>query len=344
VIFYSLPRSFTMTVWLTRKLPTPTDAMNTYIRLTNHEYPSGLQVLSEDPDTSTWTLGLPHSFYLRMTLHEEASERQQREIRLRFILRAHLTTVRPPLTFKHGYWREGLSCALESKPWGVTAEAKWPSDTGMWDLGQMLLNLRRVRQTHASAIGIPMVPPRSLDDLRRAAGEAAEELVGARDFHFDAIRCEKLLAFLYWHPAKQLAAPERAVLVNNNIKAKNIFVSEQDGRVTGLRDWKNAILGDPAEDIAGIAISLGADMAVYMARMAQYHASICLRGLSLARCDTLIRVADRLYGYSSDSDDFNDDSNDLDSLRRQLTLAWVVTQVDPPVDLSIPSSIKTVDS
>ncbi|NEB81575.1 aminoglycoside phosphotransferase family protein, partial [Streptomyces sp. SID14478] len=45
-----------------------------------------------------------------------------------------------------------------------------------------------------------------------------------------------------------------------------------------------------------LAIAVGARAAVRSATLAGYGPRVCLRGLWLARCDTLVRLADRLYG------------------------------------------------
>ena len=64
-----------------------------------------------------------------------------------------------------------------------------------------------------------------------------------------------------------------------------------DGRVRGVLDWTDAVVGDPAEDIAGLALAVGSPAAVRAATLAGYGARPCLRGLWLARCDTVVRLA-----------------------------------------------------
>ncbi|MGW3320515.1 aminoglycoside phosphotransferase family protein, partial [Streptomyces fungicidicus] len=54
-----------------------------------------------------------------------------------------------------------------------------------------------------------------------------------------------------------------------------------------------------AEDIAGLALAVGAPAAVRAATLAGYGARPCLRGLWLARCDALTLLAEVLTGGST---------------------------------------------
>jgi hypothetical protein len=78
-------------------------------------------------------------------------------------------------------------------------------------------------------------------------------------------------------------------------------------------DWTEAALGDPAEDIAGLAVAVGSPAAVRAATLAGYGARPCLRGLWLARCDTVIHLTDHLEGRRGGSPTL---------LRTQLRRAW----------------------
>jgi hypothetical protein len=113
--------------------------------------------------------------------------------------------------------------------------------------------------------------------------------------------------------AAQLAAqPGTAVLVHQDLKGEHLVVGA-DGRVRGVLAWTGAVVGDPAEDIAGLALAVGSPAAVRAATLAGYGPRPCLRGLWLARCDAVVRLADRL----ADRDD-----RPLPLLRAQLRRAW----------------------
>ena len=113
--------------------------------------------------------------------------------------------------------------------------------------------------------------------------------------------------------AVQLAAqPGTAVLVHHALTGDHLVVSA-DGRVRGVLGWADTVLGDPAEDIAGLARALGSPAAVRAATLAGYGARPCLRGLWLARCDTVLNLAARLAGEREEP---------LTQLRAQLNHAW----------------------
>jgi aminoglycoside phosphotransferase (APT) family kinase protein len=136
----------------------------------------------------------------------------------------------------------------------------------------------------------------------------AAERLGAAD-EFDAARMTQLAPAA----AAQLAAqPGTAVLTHHDLRGEHLVVSA-DGRVRGILDWTGAVVGDPAEDIASLALAVGTPAAVRAATLAGYGPRPCLRGLWLARCDTVVRLAARLEGR---------DSTPLPLLRSRLRRAW----------------------
>lgn len=107
----------------------------------------------------------------------------------------------------------------------------------------------------AEALGLARTAPRSLDVLRREAARAAELLGG--DGEFEPARLAQLTA----QAAAQLAPQPGAVVIHNDLKGEHLTVTP-DGRVRGALDWSDAVIGDPAEDIAGLSIAVGARAAV----------------------------------------------------------------------------------
>ncbi|NDZ76867.1 phosphotransferase, partial [Streptomyces sp. SID10362] len=105
--------------------------------------------------------------------------------------------------------------------------------------------------------------------------------------------------------------PGAVVLVHHGLSGDHLVVSA-DGRVRGVLGWSEAVLGDPAEDIAGLALSVGSPAAVRAATLAGYGARPCLRGLWLARCDAVVRLARAL----------DDRPGALPLLRTRLRRAW----------------------
>jgi hypothetical protein len=171
--------------------------------------------------------------------------------------------------------------------------------------------MRVVPTFQAAAIGVPVSEPRSIGPLRRAAIRAAQNL---SIFFF--VDSHKRIETLNNHTEEELAAQPDKVIVHNNIKGNNILVLS-DGRVYGLLNWADATMGDPAEDIARLSISLGAIAAVKVAIMVRYPLAVSLRGLCLARCETLIR----LDGFQNNHEFFLH--------RLQFERAWQHTTLDP---------------
>ncbi|MFD8392748.1 phosphotransferase family protein [Streptomyces sp. NPDC059680] len=252
----------------------------------------------------TWWVGTRH--VLRLEPDREASVRRRRELRLRDLVRPHVP-VAVPTSVAHGDWAPGLAYTLDTKVPGGTADEHEVSAVGEADLAGLLTGLRAVPVRQAEALGAPRTAPRSLEALRRMAVHAAERLAAADEF--DAARLHQLTP----PGAAQLAAqPGTAVLTHRGLTGEHVVVSS-DGRVRGILDWTRAALGDPAEDIAGLAVAVGSPAAVRAATLAGYGARPCLRGLWLARCDTVIRLAAHLEGRAGGSPVL---------LRTQLRSAW----------------------
>ncbi|MEU3347725.1 aminoglycoside phosphotransferase family protein [Streptomyces sp. NPDC006700] len=263
-----------------------------------------IRPVAEGGEHSTWWVGARH--VLRLAPDREAAARQRRELRLRDVVRPHLP-VAVPASVAHGEWAPGLTYTLDIRITGGTAGEHDVSAVGEDDLAGLFTGLREVPARQAQALGVPRSAPRSLEALRRMAVRAAERL-GAAD-EFDPARMAQLTA----PAAAQLAAqPGTAVLVHHELTGEHLVVSA-DGRVRGVLDWTGAVVGDPAEDIAGAAVAVGSPAAVRAATLAGYSARPCLRGLWLARCDTVIRLAARLEGRGDAP---------LPLLRAQLRHAW----------------------
>lgn len=274
--------------------------------------PDELTVLpiTEGGDHASWWLGSRH--VLRFALSEDATERQRREVALREALRPHLT-VHVPASVTTATWDDGLGCTVDVRLAGTSAEHQSVSPAGERDLARMLADLRAVPQREVAGLGVPRQPPRPLEPLLGEAAAAAEQL--AADGAFDVT----LLARLVTVGPSQPAPPEEAAVVHHDLKGEHLRVNDA-GRVSGVLDWADAILGDPAEDIAGLAIAVGAPAAVRAGALAGYAPVTCVRALQLARCGTLVRLADRCYGADTESP--------LPLLRTQLARAWRATPLD----------------
>ncbi|MEU6574238.1 aminoglycoside phosphotransferase family protein [Streptomyces sp. NPDC046805] len=264
---------------------------------------------------STWWVGARH--VLRLAPDRDATLRQRRELRLRELVRPHVP-VAVPASVAHGEWAPGLSYTLDALVPGGTGAEHDVSALGEADLAGLLTGLREVPVRQAETLGVPRAAPRSLEALRRMAVPAAEHL-GAAD-EFDPARLQQLTPA----GAAQLAAQSgTAVLVHHDLKGEHVVVSA-DGRVRGVLGWSDAAVGDPAEDIAGLALAVGSGAAVRAATLAGYGPRPCLRGLWLARCDTVIRLTDCLDGR---------DAGPLPLLRSRLRRVWEAIMLERVTEL-----------
>ncbi|MEV5546251.1 aminoglycoside phosphotransferase family protein [Streptomyces sp. NPDC052309] len=246
--------------------------------------------VTEGPAPDTWWVGSRH--VLRLAPDQRAAARRRRELRLRDLVRPYLP-VAVPTSVAHGEWAPGLPYTLDTRVPGGSGEDHDVSAVGEADLAALLTGLREVPLRQAEALGVPRAAPRSLEALRKAAERAARRL--AADDEFDPARLTQLTAAA---TAQLGAQPGTAVLVHHGLTAEHLVVSA-DGRVRGVLGWADAVLGDPAEDIAGLALAVGSPAAVRAATLAGYGARPCLRGLWLARCETVVHLADGLAGRSA---------------------------------------------
>ncbi|MEU9399372.1 aminoglycoside phosphotransferase family protein [Streptomyces sp. NPDC048242] len=255
-------------------------------------------------DGYTWWVGARH--VLRLAPDREAAARLRREPRLRDLVRPRVP-VAVPAGVAHGDWVPGLACVLDARLSGGSGDEHEVSALGEADLAGLLSGLREVPPRQAETLGVPRTPPRSLEALRRIAVHTAERLAAADEF--DRTR---LQPFPPTAAARLAAQPGTAVLTHHGLTGARVLVGTE-GRVRAVLGWGGAAVGDPAEDIAGLAAAVGAPAAVRAATLAGYGARPCLRGLWLARCDTLVRLADRLDGRTSE---------DPTLLRARLRRAW----------------------
>ncbi|GAA2328497.1 aminoglycoside phosphotransferase family protein [Streptomyces kunmingensis] len=288
--------------------PTPEQpTAETVRRLLGTLLPDGggaeLRPVAEGGEHSTWWVGARH--VLRLAPDGEFTRRLRRELRLRDLVRSYVP-VAVPASVAAGEWAPGLAYTLDTRLPGESAEVRDVTAAGEEDLAGLLTGLHAVPPARAMPLGVPKVAPRPLDKLRREAAAAARGL--DTDDEFEAARLEQLTP----RAVAQLGPQGEAVLVHYDLKGEHLTV-ERDGRVRGVLDWTDAVVGDPAEDIAGLAIAVGARAAVRSATLAGYGPRVCLRGLWLARCDALVRLAARLQGV---------DAGPPGLLRVQLERAW----------------------
>ncbi|WP_435282123.1 aminoglycoside phosphotransferase family protein [Streptomyces koelreuteriae] len=266
-------------------------------------------------EPATWWVGSRH--VLRLAPDREATVRQRRELRLRDLVRPHLPMA-VPASVAHGEWAAGLTYTLDTKVPGGSGQEHDVSAVGEADLAALLTGLREVPVRQAETLGVPRAAPRSLEALRRAAVRAAELCADADEF--DAARLHQLTQAA----AAQLAAQSGSAVLTHHALTGGHLVVSADGRVRGVLGWGGAVVGDPAEDIAGLSLAVGSPAAVRAATLAGYGARPCLRGLWLARCDSVVHLAEALTGG---------DAGRLGASRTRLRHAWEPILLERVTDL-----------
>ncbi|WP_346085880.1 aminoglycoside phosphotransferase family protein, partial [Streptomyces thermocarboxydus] len=216
-------------------------------------------------DPTTWLVGT--RYVLHLAPDRATGARRRRELRLREVVRPHVP-VALPVCLAQGEWAPGLLCTLETRLVGGTAEENTVSAVGETDLAGLLTGLHQVPVRQAESLGVPRVPPRSLETLRRAAGEAVELLDKADEFEAARLR-------QFTQPATvQLAAQAgSAVLVHHALTGGDLVVGA-DGLLRGVLGWDSAVVGDPAEDIAGLARAVGAPAGVRAATLGGFGGQV----------------------------------------------------------------------
>ncbi|MDG9726649.1 aminoglycoside phosphotransferase family protein [Streptomyces sp. DH41] len=294
--------------------PTPTaDTVRRLVRSLLGESAEGdVRPVAAGAEPATWWVGARH--VLRLAPDRGAAVRQRRELRLRELLRPYVSVV-VPTSVAHGEWAPGLTYTLDAKVPGGSGEDHDVSALGEADLAALLAGLREVPVRQAETLGVPRAAPRPLEALRQAAERAARRLDEADEF--DAARPERLTRAA---SAQLGVQPGAAVLVHHGLAGEHLVVGA-DGRVRGVLGWTEAVLGDPAEDIAALALCVGAPAAVRAATLAGYGARPCLRGLWLARCDALVHLAEALDDRSAGPES-EPPPLPLPALRTRLRRAW----------------------
>src|SRR5690606_3608573 len=157
--------------------------------------------------------------------------------------------------------------------------------------------------------------------LRGTARAAAEHLAAADEF--DPVR----LGQLTQPAAVQLGNQPGPAMLSHHTPTGDHLAVRHDRPVRGVLRSGGAVVGGPAQDIAGRAVAVGAPAGVRAATLAGYGARPCMRGLWLARCDTVLHLAEALAGRGTDP---------MPLLRVRLRRAWEAILLERVTDLRGP--------
>jgi aminoglycoside phosphotransferase (APT) family kinase protein len=262
--------------------------------------------ITEGGDHHAWLVD--EDLVARFASDVAATARLRREVALRDLVRPRLATP-VPSSVATGSWARGLGFTLDRRLPGTSAEVAPIPPSVMVELAALLMGLGSVSIKAARRIGIPDQPARDLHILRRRALTAARHLRGAGELTATQLRR------IQDAEPPAAASPEHVVLVHGDLKGEHLLIDQ--GRVSGVLDWTDAELGDPATDVAGLAIAIGADAVEHVA--AGHDHPTRHRGVQLARWDAILRLEQRLSGH---------DVGPLPLLRRQLQRALRSTALD----------------
>ncbi|KAM3511873.1 hypothetical protein MY11210_004491 [Beauveria gryllotalpidicola] len=183
-----------------------------------------------------------------------------------------------------GLYRKLPGVSIEASPQSVNAATES-------DLAHMLLLFQKTPIQQARAAGLVDAEPLVLSELRQRARAAwqQQQRSSRNKGHLENLlpRGEDMDQALHISEADS-DAPHEPVFLHADLKGEHIFVDPDTGRLAGVIDWSDACVGDPAVDIHGLAISVGAAAAARIAAEAGYGCGVAARGVMMARCDSLI--------------------------------------------------------
>lgn len=241
---------------------------------------------------SWWITSGAGRYVLRWAPDTTTSGRLDREGRLRDVLRPHLD-VPVPRAVATGTWR-GTRWSLDERLPGVDLETAPVTERTLGELSRFLRELHAVPLDAVRAPGALDVLCPPLEALQQQARAAAGELGRPGDLPL---------------PGTDDDGP---VVLHADLKGEHLLVDGAGG-LTAVLDWSDAGTGDPALDVEGLVLAVGADAARVVARGAATPSATVERGVFLARCRSAVRWAAALRGEPVGPEPL---------LRRQFHRAW----------------------
>ncbi|OAQ99544.1 hypothetical protein LLEC1_04799 [Akanthomyces lecanii] len=187
----------------------------------------------------------------------------------------------------YGLYRKLTGVSVETSAQSVNAATEK-------DLAEMLHLLKRTPIDKTREIGVGDAERVGLADLRNQARSAWQRL--SDHGHLGDLACNVDIDQALHLSDVAATAVHEPVLLHADLKGEHIFVDPETGRLTGVIDWSDACVGDPAVDIRGLAISVGAAAAARIAWIAGYGGAVAARGAFAARCDSIICLDAILHG------------------------------------------------
>lgn len=293
--------------------------------------PVQAEQIYEGGDHQSWFID--DDFVMRFAPDEDGSIRLLREIEVRELIRASGSPPIPlPRSVATGRWgsNQHLSFTLDQRIHGTSMEVTSITVTTERDLVTLLRNMRTVPIIDAVLAGVPYQPDCNLNLLRQNANDAFLRLTSRAQLQETEEECRLILKSANIPNFSCASDTEDGkqvppTLIHADLKGEHILLDmHESGHIVGILDWTDTLIGDPATDISGLCISVGARMAVRIAKTAGYTLAVAARGVFLARCHTLMLLDDRLNGADDDSPE--------DLLRTQLKRAFEDAELNSPTD------------
>lgn len=263
----------------------------------------------------TWSVG--NDMILRLGLcgdddddPTEIRERQKREVAVReflngcYSLAGHTRVIPEGLALQAVEHHNVVSFCLDRKVDGISLETMSATPATVDGLVCLFKVLRSASFAEIQNLGLPRIPLPCPSSLKKHAYRAWKRLAdneqlsdALREYNFEKI-IEDSASFLTDSSWPLINTP---VLLHGDLKGEHILLNSLDGAVVGVLDWEDAGYGHVAIDINGLAISVGASYAADIGRRAGYDRAVVLAGVFLARCETALRLDDRLHGDDKDS-------------------------------------------
>ena len=129
------------------------------------------------------------------------------------------------------------------------AQSRFPFAAAAEALGRFLSALHAFPPAHAQRLGVPDQEIDEVFDESRA--EALDDFHLVRELAPDA-PLDQWHDYLSTGPERDSGRPSSAVLVHNDLAAEHVLCDERTGLPSGVIDWSDMAVSDPAADFAGM--------------------------------------------------------------------------------------------
>jgi aminoglycoside phosphotransferase (APT) family kinase protein len=258
---------------------------------------------SEGGEHVVWFIGADYVFRA-LPRSEEAVDSLKREAAIRQLVKRYQVNVELVPAFIDVLAIDGWVGNLDVRVSGSSLESRLATARTEADVTNFVKAQWRIPAVEAEAVVGNERVTVELEDLIPHAHRSWQRLL-ATGYAVD--QNAALATLLKIDCSALIASPnETIVLLHNDFKGEHILLkpsesSEADGALAGIIDWSDAAIGDVAVDVGGLSVSLGRQMAKRIALNAGVSLSATARGITMAMCDSVINLDERIHGDDRDS-------------------------------------------